>query len=235
MTRPIPPAERRRLPAEDRRAQIVAAAAALFSERGFSVSTRELADQLDVTQALLYRHFGSKQDIIDAVFTSVFIDNWDPAMNERLADRAVPFTERLFQFYQDFAARFSDQNMRLFMRASLDGMRFPDRYSFALNERILEPVIAELRHEAGLPPIGKRPVVRGERELALMLHGAIVFLGIRRHVYRMPLPDDLGHYIEIHVRTFVAGALDELRRVHTLPPDHPLSAEMVAKPRDSKP
>ncbi len=221
----------RRLAAADRQAQIVAAAAALFAERGFRVSTRELAQYLGVTQALLYRYFASKQALIDEVFQAQLVDRWDPAIGDLLTNRTQSLAARLTAFYQAFAERFEDTTMRLFMRAALDGMKFPDRYSFPLNRRVLEPVVAELRHEAGLPPLEKVPLTRGERELALALHGSIVFLGIRRHIYRMPLSKDLDRHVAMHVAVYAAGTVGQIKRLHKLLADDPFAPPMVGRRR----
>ncbi len=219
----------KRLTGADRQAQIVAAGARLFAEHGFDVSTRELAGHLGVTQALLYRYFASKQALVDAVFEAQFVDRWDPAIGDVLTDRGQTLTARLTAFYQRFAERFEDVPMRLFMRAALDGMKFPHRYSFPLNQRVLEPVVGELRHEAKLPPLAKKPMTRGERELALALHGSIVFLGIRRHLYRMPLPKDLDRHVGMHVAIFTAGAVAEIKSLNKLPADDVFAPPMVGR------
>lgn len=56
---------RRRLPAEARVAVMLADAAEHFAAHGFSSPTREIAAALGVTQALIYRYFASKDDLID--------------------------------------------------------------------------------------------------------------------------------------------------------------------------
>src|SRR4051794_20585693 len=62
-TTSVPP--RRRLSKEARRAQLVAAAEAVFSEVGYSGATMELVAAYDgVTRSLLYEHFAS----IDALY-----------------------------------------------------------------------------------------------------------------------------------------------------------------------
>ena len=54
--------------ASDRREAIVAAAVPLFAERGFlAVTTKEIARAAGISEALLYRHFDSKE----AVFTAI--------------------------------------------------------------------------------------------------------------------------------------------------------------------
>lgn len=54
--------------AEERREAIVDAAVPLFAERGFdAVTTRDIAAAAGVSEALLYRHFGGKKEIYEAI------------------------------------------------------------------------------------------------------------------------------------------------------------------------
>ncbi len=53
-----------RLPASDRREQILAVAMKLFAERGFrGTTTRQIADRAGVNEAILFRHFQSKENL----------------------------------------------------------------------------------------------------------------------------------------------------------------------------
>jgi len=57
-----------RLPAAERRAQLLRAAAHIFAERGFSgTTTAELARRAGVTEPIIYRHFPSKRDLFVAL------------------------------------------------------------------------------------------------------------------------------------------------------------------------
>lgn len=59
-----PDPRRTRLPAEERRALIVAAGARLFAARGYAATTlEEIASAAGVTKPVLYRHFASKRDL----------------------------------------------------------------------------------------------------------------------------------------------------------------------------
>lgn len=59
---------RRRLPAAQRRQVIVAAARALFVQQGYEqTTTRMIAEAAGVTDAMIYRHFGSKHDLLLAL------------------------------------------------------------------------------------------------------------------------------------------------------------------------
>ena len=53
-----------RLEHDERRGQILAAAATLFAERHYaSVSTKDIADAAGVARGLLHHYFGSKRDL----------------------------------------------------------------------------------------------------------------------------------------------------------------------------
>jgi AcrR family transcriptional regulator len=57
-----------RVPAEDRRQQIIEAAGDLFAARGYEgTTTRELAEKIGINEAILFRHFPTKEDLYWAV------------------------------------------------------------------------------------------------------------------------------------------------------------------------
>jgi AcrR family transcriptional regulator len=218
---------RRRLPRGARVQRIVEEAARLFAERGFDASTRELAARLGVTQALLYRYFPSKEQLIERVFESSFQNFARRAVDPSLLDRSRPLEPRLIEFYQRRVAGISATSMRLFVRAGLDQQGLAGRVSVPLTETVLAPIVEELRHEVGLPDGTRRPLMRGERELAMTLHGALMFLAIRKHVYGMPMPDDLSDLVALQVRAFLPGARAELRRLHAAPDQPTLTVRQL--------
>jgi AcrR family transcriptional regulator len=58
----------RRLPAAERRAQLLDTAVKLFAERGYAgATTAELARAAGVTEPIIYRHFKSKRDLFIAL------------------------------------------------------------------------------------------------------------------------------------------------------------------------
>jgi AcrR family transcriptional regulator len=57
-----------RLPAKDRREQLMDAAMGLFAVQGFyGTTTREIADAAGVNEAIIFRHFASKEELYWAV------------------------------------------------------------------------------------------------------------------------------------------------------------------------
>ncbi len=204
----------RRLSPELRIEQIVDEATRFFAENGFSGSTRALAARMGVTQALLYRYFPTKRDLIDRVFVTTFAEPWDTAWDALLSDRRIDLGVRLTRFYQSYHGRSSPDRIRLWMRANLEGVDFASRYSGPLTGRILGPIVGELRNLLRLPDLASKPLMRGERELVMVLHGGIAFLGIRRHLYRTPFPDGVDDLIALHVRAVLPGLQAEMARLH---------------------
>lgn len=60
-----------RMSAEDRRNQIVDIAAELFSQKGFrGTTTKEIADRVGVSEAIIFRHFATKDDLYASILSS---------------------------------------------------------------------------------------------------------------------------------------------------------------------
>ena len=83
-----------RLPAAERREQLLSVAAAIFAERGYSgATTAELAKAAGVTEPIIYRHFNSKRDLFVALIDQTGAETialWQ----QQLADAGDP-AERL--------------------------------------------------------------------------------------------------------------------------------------------
>src|SRR5882762_4442216 len=83
-----------RMRAEGRRNQIVAIAAELFSQKGFrGTTTKEIADHAGVSEAIIFRHFATKDDLYRAIL--------DEKVNET--------TERMKENLNEAAGRKDDQ------------------------------------------------------------------------------------------------------------------------------
>jgi AcrR family transcriptional regulator len=201
---PLRRPKRRRLTPEERREDFIRKATELFSEEGFGGGTRELARKLGVTQPLLYRYFPSKDDLIEAVYRSVFLDRWNPEWESVLADRAMPIRQRLELFYRSYTdAIFSREWMRIYLFAGMKGLNLNRRYIELVQEKILTRIIAEYRHEAGLPP--RETPAPAEMELAWLLHGGIFYYGVRKHVYGLAVPENKDRAIANALDVFLEG------------------------------
>jgi AcrR family transcriptional regulator len=190
---------RRRLAPEARREQIVEAAVCYFAEVGLAGTTRDLAKRAGITQALLYQYFRSKAELLDAVFARVYLDRMAPHWPGLISDRSRPLRDRMLTFYGEYtAAIFTYEWMRIFMAAGLAGEALNRRYLEHVRDVLLAPLMAEVRHEA-------RGDLTPDTEDLWNLHGSIVYLGIRRHIYHLPTPDDVMPVIERAIDRFLGG------------------------------
>ena len=203
----------KRLPAETRRALILAEAAQFFSEHGFAASTRDLADRLGVRQALLYKYFESKEALIDAVFADAFDEHWTTKWVKILADGDMPLVERLKAFYSRYSDDPDNLRLRLFLRGALDGYPLTSRIGQILTKSFVTPLISELRREAGLADLSTRGLMAGERELVMLLHGAIVFHRMRQHIYKAPVAD-FEATTKLYIDVYLKGARASLADMH---------------------
>lgn len=204
-----------RLAGDARRAQIIEAASRFFADHGFSGPTRDLAASIGVTQALLYRYFDSKTDLIDAVFAEVFRTHWSDAALERFeADAGRPMVDRLSDVYVAMLAVVTGTATRLFFRAGLDAYAGPISRSAALSWPLWTAIIEAWRQEEGLPPLAQTPMLEGERALVMAFHDAMIMIRVREHVLhverRLSDADEIRQVAETHD----AGARSVLARLH---------------------
>lgn len=94
---------------EQTRAKILGAADALFGERGFDVtSTRDIADRAGVNRALLHYHFGTKDDLLDAVLEGYYAQLGEVLQAALTRRRGLAAqVEDLLDAYADFLAEHS--------------------------------------------------------------------------------------------------------------------------------
>lgn len=88
------------------RAKILKSADALFGERGFDVTTtRDIAERADVNRALVHYHFGTKDELLDAVLEGYYArlgETLAAALTRRSGLQAQ--VEDLVDAYADFLA-----------------------------------------------------------------------------------------------------------------------------------
>ncbi len=85
--------------------KIVAAAAEVFTERGMDAPLDEIATRAEVGPGTLYRHFATREDLIDAVVKS-WMAQIDAAANEAV-ESDLPTREVLQKWFSTYVARIS--------------------------------------------------------------------------------------------------------------------------------
>jgi AcrR family transcriptional regulator len=175
-----------RLPAAQRREGIVNAATRCFAERGFGgTTTARVAAEADVNEALVFRHFGTKQHLylacVDAAWErlqarSDELCTGEPAARHwRMPGRA--FLELV---------RGDPHVARMWMRGLVEttGIEEVDDHLAALMSQVHEYVTGSVRHSANAGGVldGRDPDVEAWTIVALGLLGAA--LGTRGLVER---------------------------------------------------
>ncbi|CAM3936421.1 TetR/AcrR family transcriptional regulator [Bordetella tumulicola] len=201
-----------RLSKEAREQQIVQKAIQLFAERGFSVSTHEIARALGITQPLLYNHFATKEALVDRVYDEVFVRRWDPVWEDWLSDSSRPLADRLKHYLKDYA-QFVLKNdwIRIFISAGLTREGINQRYVALLRERHFIVIAREMRKEFGIPEPRNADELEDEIELIWSMHSGVFYIGMRRWIYGLPVPKDLGRVIDMRVDSFLLGATQVLK------------------------
>lgn len=201
-----PPAKTRRrknMRSEDREKQILEGAVRFFAECGFEGQTRELATRLGVSHAVIYRHFASKEDLIERVYAQVYTSRWRESWNGLIADRSLPLEERMVRFYREYADRVFEYDwVRIFISSGLKSYGLPQRYLGIIRDRVIVPAVAEMRHDLGLP---ERSPSEAEQELFWALHGGVFYVAIRKYIYEVGVPEDIEGTVTRTTRAFLAG------------------------------
>lgn len=210
----------RRLTPEVREQQIVTRAIDHFATFGFSGSTRELAKQIGVTQPLLYRYFASKEALIDRVYNEIY--RWNPEWEQLIVDRTIPLQDRLHRLYRDYAQVILRREwIRTFIFAGLTREGINTRYLDRLRERVFRPVMNEIRRSNGLADAATPEEREADMELIWSLHAGIFYIGMRRWVYGLPVPEDIDAHVTRQVDMFIAGAPSVLLQSHQSPMRNP--------------
>jgi AcrR family transcriptional regulator len=202
-----------RLPAKERRAQILDKAFDFFSENGLTAQTRALADACGVSQRLLYSFFPSKASLISAVYEAEIAGPFKAIWFVQLKDRNVPLQKRLTDFYIEYYdAILTRRWLRLFVYSSLAEVEIAPTYIADIVKNLLQIVTDEAAFEAGVVP---PPSLAIRQEIGWVLHGNISHLGIRRHVYKDTTSVPVDTVIEMHVMAFLASISSICKRFHS--------------------
>lgn len=188
--------------ASDREAHIIDRAIEYFAVHGFSVSTRELAKHIGVTQPLIYRYFGSKESLIERVHQEVFFTRWNSEWEVLLSDTNRSIEDRLIAYLEDYTnAILKNDWIRLFVFSALSDPQLNQEYIELLKQRIFLPLLRELRSSHGV--IGEPSEM--DIELFWGFHSSFFYMGVRRWIYRMDVPQNIVDVIAMRVQHFLYG------------------------------
>lgn len=196
------PAPRRRLAPAERQREIIEEAIRFFAEVGFDGQTRELAARLGITQPLLYRYFPSKQALVDRVYEALYLERWNPAWDGILADASRPLRDRLIDLYRIYVGELASETwIRIYLYAALEGGALNRRHAEFLDQHVVQPICRALIAAAGR----SGPPSQEEVEAVRQWHAGMVFYAVRKHVYRVPVHEDLEQMVTANVDAFLDG------------------------------
>lgn len=210
---------RRNMRAPEREQAILNEGIRFFAEHGFEGQTRELAKRMGITHSAIYRHFPSKEALIERVYQHVYLSRWQASWAPLIEDRSRPLEARLAQFYREYVARVFDHDwVRIFVFSGLRAVDITGRYLDIVRREIIEPACVELREELGFPSPAKQALTERETEMFWGLHGRIFYIAIRRYVYQTPTPENLDDIVADAVRGFFIGIRAMASDLITSPP-----------------
>lgn len=153
-----------RLTGEERRTAIVESVLPLFAKKGFhGVTTRELAEAAGVSEALLYKHFPSKETLYEEIQRQCGrVRETDPAF-DRLREMP-PGTEKLVAalhlFIHRIATRSDATFPRLVATSLLEDGRFARNFLKGILQRwsgLFSEALREARRSGDVEDVGADP------------------------------------------------------------------------------
>ena len=211
----IKPARRSRMDPQLRTQMILDAAADYFAEHGFEAQIKDLAKQIGVSEPLIFRYFGTKQNLVEEVYQRVFLERWSRGWEAGLRDRSRPLQGRLEAFYLSYLEAVDDPRwIRVSVYAGLAGHDIIKRYVQTHVNHLLAIITRELGAELQLP---ERTAEPGDLELAWHLHSTFIYFLVRKHIHRMPVTEDRAALVSRVVENFLAGCRASLTTAKPVP------------------
>ena len=142
----------RKLRAADRRRQIIEVAMALFSAKGFEgTTTREISRAAGVSEAIIFRHFATKEDLYAAIIDFIiqghreqFFTELKQAMDTR--DDAAVFETLAFRILETH--REQPALLRLLLFSSLEGHKLSQLFMVTQVRPVYELLSGYIRQRA---------------------------------------------------------------------------------------
>jgi TetR/AcrR family transcriptional regulator len=191
---------------DERRRQLIAVAIDLFAKKGFGgTTTKEIAAAAGVTEAIIFRHFATKQDLYQAILDSKCAGEGDQDwLNQLQAFMDADDDEGLFRYLLSKILEADRENPRfgrVLLHASLEG----NELALMHNSQMAKPIGVKFKEY-----IARRQAAGALRAMEpavvmFALAGIGTYYAMQKYIYgnnRIEIPDDL----------VVEGFLDILMR-----------------------
>src|SRR6185295_19934728 len=150
----------------DRRQDILAAAMDLFAKKGFrGTTTRDLATQAEVNEAIIFRHFNNKEELYSAILEFKAGENREARLEE--LDRLASISDDE-NFFHTVARAFLEKHekdstfLRLLLFSALEGHQLSDMFVASMTAR--NPIanyIQKRIDEGAFRPVDPQLAARG--------------------------------------------------------------------------
>lgn len=157
-----------RMSAEDRRLQILRVAVSLFSQKGFGgTTTREIAQAAGVSEAMVFRHFATKQELYSAILDHKACSGDSMNPEQMVADALKHKDDRAV--FEQLARGALDHHecdpefQRLLLHSALEGHELAEMFFEKFIRRVYELLadyIAERQRDGAIIRIDPLIVVR---------------------------------------------------------------------------
>lgn len=183
------PARKRRMHADDRRRQLLRVAIDVFARNGFSgTKTKDIATAAGVSEAILFRHFATKEDLYHAILDMKEDKSGLAQRNRDLQRRMDARDDRgvFSSVAKDILTSFREDPSfhRLMMYASLEGHLMANlfRERFVLpTGHVLGKYISQRQKEGAFRPCDPKVAV-------MFSLGSFVHFAMSRHVFGFKRP-----------------------------------------------
>ncbi len=191
----------------ERRQQIIATAMELFGKKGFrGTTTRDLATEADVNEAIIFRHFKTKEELYTAIIEQKAGER--DSYHEELERLATVGDDE--QFFEAVGRTFLEKHetdttfMRLLLFSALEGHQLSDMFVSSMAER--HPIANYIKRRIGDGAFRQVDPQLAARALMGMFASFIMWQEIFGFKNKQPRDRE-----EV-VRTFVSIFLSGMRR-----------------------
>ncbi|WP_083579250.1 TetR/AcrR family transcriptional regulator [Tardibacter chloracetimidivorans] len=198
-----------RLTSGARKALILEGAMRFFAENGFSGTIRDLASFMGVSSPLIFRYFRTKEDLITAAVETLYVQKIDSEWINMLSDRSVSIEQRLKRFYRSYILVSDDYRwIRVAVGAGLANFPVMKEYLNSFMTPIFDRIAKELHFARTGEEMEK--VSQEDRELLWHLHSSLVYLLIRKHIYRSTVTGNTVGHMDRSIHHFLQGFVPPL-------------------------
>ncbi|WP_020178109.1 TetR/AcrR family transcriptional regulator [Methylopila sp. M107] len=160
---------------DQRRAEIIAAARALFVEGGYGAMTTDaVAARCRISKRAIYEHFADKADLFGAIVAAHNIE----MIALPLEDDGLSLADALARIFRVDIDRESDQSRKSFLRAAMDQSQYPELPMLVVT-RGIEPsrraLAGWIEARAALGELNAPDPEKAARVLMDMMFGAQIF------------------------------------------------------------